>query len=137
MQSLARQVFTRQVYWSESTRKGGLQGVFTLIEDAENIMRRENWSFNKLMFEALAAYVKKHKEGNVSFQLDQFGITWQKARSVDKCADCGSPDVVVIGITEKEALPLCNKDFEKRRHRLRGYREVSESEHAKKSAKAR
>jgi len=87
-------------------------------------MLREGWSFNKLMFEALTEYVKRHKEGNVSFQLDKYGITWTKARAVDKCADCGSPDVVAIGITEKEALPLCNKDFEKRRRRLRGYREL-------------
>lgn len=69
-------IFTRQLYWSG-------EDAIKLVQEAEKIMTRERWSFNRILQEALIEYVKRHKEGNVSFQLDTFGVTWTKAKSVN------------------------------------------------------
>ena len=70
-------VFTRQLYLSG-------QGNVDLMGEAEKIMVREQWSFNKFIEESVKEFVRRHKEGNVSFQLDKFGVSWTKAVSIDK-----------------------------------------------------
>jgi|GEM_PF-3154441 len=67
------------------------EGTYDLIDQAEAICMREQKSFNILMRDALTEFVQRHGQGNNSFQLDQFGITWTKAVSVTKCGfkDCG------------------------------------------------
>ena len=69
--------FTRQLYWSGKE-------ALKLVPEIEKIMKREQWSFNKFLLEASKEYEKRHREGNVSFQLDKFGVTWTKAESVNK-----------------------------------------------------
>lgn len=88
-------------------------------------MKREKWSFNRLMFEALSEYVNRHKEGNVSFPLDKFGLTWTEARSVNHCAVHGCKGKVeVIATQGKEVLALCRDDFNRKKPQLSGWREI-------------
>ena len=68
-------VFTRQIYFSD-------EDTIKVIEEGMKIAKRERWSFNRLIGESLKEFVERHKEGNVSFQLDKFGVTWTKALSV-------------------------------------------------------
>lgn len=76
-------IFTRQLYWSG-------EEAIALVQEAEKIMIRERWSFNKILEEALKEFVRRHKRGNVSFRLDEFGVTWTKAVSVNReiCERC-------------------------------------------------
>jgi hypothetical protein len=111
-------VFTRQIYWSGDNP-------LELVIKAEEIMEREQWSFNRIMLEALGEYVHRHEEGNVSFQLDKFGITWTKAESVDQkekhCRFCESKTVYARAVKNGIRIFLCKDHFFKEKVRLEGY----------------
>jgi hypothetical protein len=100
-------VFTRQIYLSG-------QDSLNLINRCDKILERENWSFNKLVEEALKEYEVRHGFGNNSFQLDTFGITWTKAKAVSKCG-FKSCDKLAIGVglfvPKKQTVGLCKEHF--------------------------
>lgn len=56
----------------------------SVVEQAKEIGARERWSFNRLVFEALQEYVRRHGEGNVTFTLDGLGVTWSRAIPVER-----------------------------------------------------
>jgi hypothetical protein len=58
---------------------------------ADFIMKREGWSFDVYIKNAMKEYNQRHGTGNNSFQLDKFGITWTKAQSVSKCGFARHP----------------------------------------------
>ncbi len=101
-------VFTRQIYLSGEEN-------LNLIERCQKIIEREKgWSFNTLVAEALKEYEGRHGEGNNSFQLDKFGITWTKAKSMDKCVfkNCG---LLAVGsglfVPQNQTVGLCGQHF--------------------------
>lgn len=98
-----REVFTRGLYISK-------EGISNLISKCEVIMKRENWSFNDLVFEALTEYEVRHGVGNNSFQLDKFGITWTKAVSMNKCVfkGCDKPAIAsALCVPKKQTVGVC------------------------------
>jgi hypothetical protein len=84
-------VFTRQVYWSG-------QEAIDLVNEAEKIQKREKWSFNQITRIALSEFVRRHKEGNTSFQLDTFGVTWNKAEKAGQRKPCHVTGCPNLGI---------------------------------------
>jgi len=65
-----------------------------LLERCDKIIQREkgnqpNFSRNKLIVDAVKEYEIRHGQGNSSFQLDKFGVTWTKAQAVGKCGFAG------------------------------------------------
>ncbi len=100
--------YSRQLYFSG-------QESLDLLARCEKILEREkNWSFNKLVEEALKEYEVRHGNGNNSFQLDKFGITWTTAQSTSKCGFNGCGNLAVgVGLykPKKQTLGLCRKHF--------------------------
>ena len=107
-------VFTRQIYFSD-------EDTIKTIEEGMKIAKREKWSFNKLIGESLKEFVERHREGNVSFQLDKFGVTWNKAISVKKKeaqarkCHCGQPAVYEFTMPDGSRLLTCSKHEVKER----------------------
>jgi len=75
----------------ETTFRTKGEGTYSLIEQLEQICKREGWSLNLGIRKALEEYVVRHGAGNCSFQLDKFGVTWTKAQSVGKCGFAQHP----------------------------------------------
>ncbi|MFA5365391.1 MAG: hypothetical protein WC325_09460 [Candidatus Bathyarchaeia archaeon] len=85
-----------------------------LLGEADFIMKRENWSFDVYIKNAIKEYNLRHGQGNNSFQLDTFGVTWTKAVAVDKCGfkNCGKTAIGVgLFIPRKQTFGLCAEHF--------------------------
>jgi hypothetical protein len=81
---------------------------------ADFIMKREGWSFDIYIKNAMKEYNLRHGQGNNSFQLDTFGVTWTKAKSVSKCCfkNCGKNAIGVgLYVPKKQTLGLCAEHF--------------------------
>lgn len=116
-------VFTRQIYFSD-------EDIIKVIEEGLKIAKREKWSFNRLVSESLKEFVERHKEGNVSFQLDKFGVTWNKAISVKEkekkphCSRCGAPAKRVYFLVNGGHVFACNRHKLGHQPNIRGFREI-------------
>ena len=102
-----KQSYSRTIYLSGEENK-------KLLERCDKILEREQWSFNRLIQEALKEYEVRHGLGNNSFQLDTFGITWTKALSVNKCGFKNCRKFAVgVGVynPKNQTFGLCNEHF--------------------------
>ncbi len=84
------------------------------LSTADFIMKREGWSFDIYIKNAMKEYNLRHGPGNNSFQLDKFGVTWSKAVSVSKCGfkNCGEPAIGIGLFTPKnQTFGLCAMHF--------------------------
>jgi len=87
-----------------------------LLERCDKIVQRERgnqpkFSRNKLIIDAVKEYEIRHGNGNNSFQLDKFGITWTKAQSTGKCGftECSKPSIGTGLFTPKnQTMGLCS-----------------------------
>lgn len=98
----------------ETTFRAKGEGTYRLIEQLEQICKREGWSLNVGIRKAIEEYVVRHGAGNNSFQLDKFGVTWTKAQSVGKCGFVNCKEVAVgVGLykPQNQTLGLCRKHF--------------------------
>lgn len=98
----------------ETTFRTRGEGTYHLLEQLEQICKREKWSLNIAIRKAIEEYVIRHGVGNCSFQLDKFGVTWTQAKSVSKCGFAGcTENAVGVGLykPKNQTLGLCRKHF--------------------------
>lgn len=85
-----------------------------ILNIANFIMKREGWSFDIYIKNAMKEYNVRHGQGNNSFQLDTFGFTWTKAVSMNKCGfkNC---DKAAVGVglfkPKNQTFGLCAEHF--------------------------
>lgn len=95
-----KRIFTRSIYFSD-------ESTLEALSTADLIMKREKWSFNEFLSHAIIDYTKRHREGNVSFQLDKFSQPCFKVVSVDNCWKCGSKGVIEYHLEDGSIVMGC------------------------------
>lgn len=115
-------IYTRHLYWSSQKLE---EDVLAQVAIAEKIALRERWSFNEFLYYCMKEYNHRHKEGNVSFQLDKFNEPGFKAVSVEKkeqfgiCGfrSCNTPAIgLAVNLRDGKQYSLCKLHFDVVKH---------------------